>query len=441
MPIKTPRNNLKKKISLLLISVIICLFFSELVLRHTSPPQIFNIGSANTSNAVIYGWAPTPYEQVQFVNPDTGHASFFQINSKGWKDVEHSYNKPEGIFRILFLGDSNTFGLIPLEQLYTRLTENLLHSNGYANVEVISIGVGGWGTDQMLEALTREGVKYEPDLVIYQFCGNDISENLSPIEADLSYNIYRAKPFTYRIRDGRPIKLKVIPKGWSSPDYLRAKRALLHSAIIWNLNELRKSLRRHTSHKISMHTDSYNLKMITNETGEIICPQHEATKTNHWWNPENNTQHDMTSLIENLSPGPGPGYLQYAWYLQELLMLEMESTAERAGAKFLVFSEESGKGKRAWSLRWNRFQTDGETDYIIMDGIKHIIDWERPLQRMHAICKQHNIPLIEPVRTYHRYEYDPHPNTAGNIAMAQDIVDFLITNNFLPPCLPGEYNF
>ncbi len=431
-------SHLKKKLSLLTISIIICLFFLELALRYISPPQLFNVGSSQTENARLYGWAPTPNERVQFVNPDTGQTEFFHINSKGWKDVEHSYNKPEGIFRILFLGDSNTFGLIPLEQLYTRLTEKILHANGYNNTEVISIGVGGWGTDQILEALSCEGVKYNADLIIYQFCGNDIAENMSPIEANLNYNIFRAKPFTYRIKDNKPVKLKVVPKEWSSPFFLSVKRFMLRSALIWNLNKLKNISLPATAHNTPVQT-SRDINIITNENGEIICLQYEKTKTNHWWDARPQT-YSETSFTD-LFPGTDPGYLQYAWHLQELLILEMKSLSEHAGATFIIFSEESDQGKRAWSLRWNRFQSDGQTDYIFENGIKHVIDWTRPLQKMRVICDQHNIPLIEPVRTYERYEYDPHANAAGNMAMAQDIVDFLITNNFLPPRLPGKYNF
>ena len=76
-------------------------------------------------------------------------------------------------------------GEVPLNLLYTRVLEKKFIDSGIKNIEIISIGVGAWGTDQSLEVLKREGIKYKPDFVIYQFCENDLDNNLLPRE-DLS---------------------------------------------------------------------------------------------------------------------------------------------------------------------------------------------------------------------------------------------------------------
>jgi lysophospholipase L1-like esterase len=75
------------------------------------------------------------------------------------------------------LGDSVTFGaIVPAKKNYTRVLGDKLINNGY-NVEVINIAYGGWGTDQELEALINEGLRFKPNLIIVQFCKNDITDN------------------------------------------------------------------------------------------------------------------------------------------------------------------------------------------------------------------------------------------------------------------------
>jgi len=51
------------------------------------------------------------------------------INSKGLRDKEYSYSKPDGTFRILILGDSMTAGLaVTRKKLFTEVLEQRLHS-------------------------------------------------------------------------------------------------------------------------------------------------------------------------------------------------------------------------------------------------------------------------------------------------------------------------
>ncbi len=100
------------------------------------------------------------------------------INSHGLRDREFDYRKPPGVRRILMLGDSLTEGFqVELERTSSKQLETLLRNDGY-NVEVLNFGVSGYGTVQELLYYQREGVKYDPDIVILNlFLGNDLSEN------------------------------------------------------------------------------------------------------------------------------------------------------------------------------------------------------------------------------------------------------------------------
>lgn len=92
----------------------------------------------------------------------TGHAVEYQINSKGLRDEETPYEKPDGVFRIALLGDSRAFGFgVPIEKHVSVLLEKY-----FANVEVINLGVSGFGIDQELLFLRSEGFRYQPDVVL-----------------------------------------------------------------------------------------------------------------------------------------------------------------------------------------------------------------------------------------------------------------------------------
>lgn len=96
-----------------------------------------------------------------------------RINSKGLRDNEYSYEKPGDKFRILVIGDTITFGPgISHEDLFSEILERRLNEN--YNVEVINAAVNGHEIESVKAVYISEGVKYNPDLVIYSAALNDI---------------------------------------------------------------------------------------------------------------------------------------------------------------------------------------------------------------------------------------------------------------------------
>ena len=98
------------------------------------------------------------------------------INSKGLRDKEYSYSKPDGTFRILILGDSMTAGLaVPRKNLFTEVLEQRLNDNNNGDYEVINAGVPARSVPEELRYYLNEGYKYESDLVLLAFyIGNDV---------------------------------------------------------------------------------------------------------------------------------------------------------------------------------------------------------------------------------------------------------------------------
>lgn len=102
-----------------------------------------------------------------------------KINSRGLRDAEHDLRKSSGVFRILVLGDSVVFGWgVPADARFTDLLERKLNAASAAGVssrrfEVINTGVGSYGAHQELVYFRKEGVRYEPDLVLLFHVAND----------------------------------------------------------------------------------------------------------------------------------------------------------------------------------------------------------------------------------------------------------------------------
>jgi lysophospholipase L1-like esterase len=98
-----------------------------------------------------------------------------KINSKGLRSPEVPYEKPPGVYRILALGDSWTFGFRMNEpDAYPRQLERDLNEHAAArgdprHFEVINAGVIGYSTDQEAAYLRLEGWKYQPDLVLVNY--------------------------------------------------------------------------------------------------------------------------------------------------------------------------------------------------------------------------------------------------------------------------------
>lgn len=106
-----------------------------------------------------------------------------EINALGLRERNIPYDKPDNYHRILALGDSLTLGWgVPLEATFAKLIEQKINGHLRAMVpdessrpivEVLNMGVGNYNTEQELEALVREGLKYDPDAALLFIYPND----------------------------------------------------------------------------------------------------------------------------------------------------------------------------------------------------------------------------------------------------------------------------
>jgi hypothetical protein len=98
-------------------------------------------------------------------------------NSLGFRDIEHACAKGEGVFRILGLGDSFTYGAgADFERTYLYRLEQMLNgrSGDHPRVEIIKAGVPRYYPQLERILLDRYGRAFSPDLVLVGFVPNDV---------------------------------------------------------------------------------------------------------------------------------------------------------------------------------------------------------------------------------------------------------------------------
>ncbi len=88
----------------------------------------------------------------------------FTCNSLGFKDLEFSKEK-NGNFRIVVIGDSTAYGIIPYKYNCITLLENRLKQK-YNSLEIYNMGIPGIGPHDYVSLFLNEGIQYDPDLVI-----------------------------------------------------------------------------------------------------------------------------------------------------------------------------------------------------------------------------------------------------------------------------------
>ena len=100
-------------------------------------------------------------------------------NSIGIRNQEVVVPKPDGIYRIVALGDSHTFGYaVEDKQTWPRqLEQQLRRADG--SVEVINAGIAGLSIEQEVQFLKHQLMDLHPDLVVMAYYWNDM-----PIQGD-----------------------------------------------------------------------------------------------------------------------------------------------------------------------------------------------------------------------------------------------------------------
>lgn len=137
----------------------------------------------------VLRFAPQPGAERIVAYPAHGDAParrvVQRINAQGFRGPEVEVPKPEGVRRVLCVGDSHTFGEgVEDGDTWPRILEGLLRAAHGAGIEVVNAGVAGYDTVQEARWLELLLARVEPDLVLVQFFVNDANRRDAATEAD-----------------------------------------------------------------------------------------------------------------------------------------------------------------------------------------------------------------------------------------------------------------
>jgi lysophospholipase L1-like esterase len=101
-------------------------------------------------------------------------------NGRGLRERDLPLAKAPDTRRVVFLGDSVTFGAgVKDDEPFPRLLEVSINGSGAGPVETVNTGVVGYNTIQELARLEQAGLPYQPDVVVLTFVVNDLLETFS----------------------------------------------------------------------------------------------------------------------------------------------------------------------------------------------------------------------------------------------------------------------
>lgn len=101
-------------------------------------------------------------------------------SSEGFLDIEHLKEKPSGVARIGFFGDSFVEAMqVPLESTFFR---QLSGRRQGPQLEALAFGISGWGTLHAFLAYEHLASRYQIDIICYVFVENDPGDNLYSLQ-------------------------------------------------------------------------------------------------------------------------------------------------------------------------------------------------------------------------------------------------------------------
>jgi lysophospholipase L1-like esterase len=311
-------------------------------------------------------------------------------NSLGFRDDEFTLEKPPGTFRIVALGDSFAFGAqVPFEDNFLYLLEGEL---ARGRVEVMNLGVPGYGVGDEYKLLMNLGFQYQPDVVILCFfVGNDFEGNGPPRQGDL---LNFAHPIAI---DGRP-------------QFVDERLAAMVDYHNWFLLKYLDSFRL----TVNMSRALAREKAAGKETGTF---------------PEDfflETEYRRSRIYRRDDP-----YLQEQWSFVQMWVLAMRDETEKRGGKF-VFVVIPDQIQVEPALR-ERVLTRYNLE-------RQRYDFERPQTLLGQFAAAEGIAVLDLLPLFRRegqqgglYKLnDSHWNTAGNQLAAEAI------SEFITPMLPAE---
>lgn len=178
---------IKKRFFLILLSLSLSLFLTEIILGKYFPQKTYSslyqnsIDCFSSSDKTVFTLKPNCI--INFTDYETKENFTAKTNSLGYRGEDFFLQKQPGEKRVFLAGDSFIlgYGVRDEEVVSTILSEklkNLAGNYSLSKAQVINAGyTGGFGPDGYYLQLKNQGIKLLPDLVVFSvFVYNDLSD-------------------------------------------------------------------------------------------------------------------------------------------------------------------------------------------------------------------------------------------------------------------------
>jgi hypothetical protein len=119
----------------------------------------------------------TNAQPKQGYSPVRGRRAYEPKNRAGYRDFEHTRAKAPNTNRVVFVGDSFTYGAgVLFDDTYAKRTERFLAADRGESWESIVLAVPGIDTEQEAVIIENEALAYSPDVLVLGYVLNDAED-------------------------------------------------------------------------------------------------------------------------------------------------------------------------------------------------------------------------------------------------------------------------
>jgi len=320
------------------------------------------------------------------------------VNQVGYRGQNIDYSDDD--FVIVLLGDSQVEAeAMTPENMAEKILEGYL-KDSIPNVKVFSLGSGGQGNDQQMEALQEYFKTYRADAVLQWFTPeNDVWNNLFP---------------THIPQDGQPKPTYRLENGALAGPFLKRDSLIIKNSL-WKLGHL---FQRIFLNPLKGIDKNYAAKYLP----EPVKGQAEAPEDFFDWHlpaTENFANEKTHSILdfEHVSPRT-----KYGVSLTKALLKNTQHITENNKAVYVLFDRESAPNARKDSSSYFVFENNAYYKISKQTAQNHITDIMKEFPSF-------QLPLT--VEDYRVSEADGHLNLEGNKQVLQSLCDSLFAKNIL----------
>ncbi len=179
----TRKISTAKKLALVFAGLCAALLCTELYFRFVRPIEFMRIKTIDPDArggwyGMIHRRSQTPglaYELAPLLDQDS-IGTHVKTNSLGMRDDEPLPRETPGLFRVLAIGDSVTFGYrVAQDEDFCAVLEQQLATEplGQRRIEILNTGVSGYSSQDEAAAFAGKWLALQPDLVLLCYCMND----------------------------------------------------------------------------------------------------------------------------------------------------------------------------------------------------------------------------------------------------------------------------